>query len=311
MRVKAIVRYDGGATADAGLLMPLRPRSGCSASRASSTILVSNRGGRSRELTDEVVKLLAPVVAPLGLEIDNTKQDALDTADAVGAAFMSIFTTFGSFSIAAGILLIFLIFVMLAAERRGELGIARAVGTRRGHLVQMFLYEGVAYDLMAAVVGVAVGVAVAYGMVLVLASAFGSRATSHHLCGHAGSLAHRLRDRRAADARRRRRLGLAREPNEHRRPRSATCPSRRPEKARRRRWIARRRRRSLLGALLVVAGVSAKDAVVLGLGVSLVILSLVPVAACSASPSASRTPAPGSRSSSGSCCRSAAGSSAT
>jgi FtsX-like permease family len=51
---------------------------------------------------------------------------------------MSMVTTFGSFSIAAGILLLFLIFVMLAAERRGELGIARAVGTRRRHLVQIF-----------------------------------------------------------------------------------------------------------------------------------------------------------------------------
>ena len=68
---------------------------------------------------------------------------------------MSLFTTFGSFSIAAGVLLIFLIFVMLAAERRSELGIARAIGTRRGHLVQLFLFEGVAYDLIAAVVGVA------------------------------------------------------------------------------------------------------------------------------------------------------------
>ena len=36
-------------------------------------------------------------------------------------------------------MLIFLIFVMLAAERRSELGIARAVGTRRGHLVQCSL----------------------------------------------------------------------------------------------------------------------------------------------------------------------------
>ena len=70
---------------------------------------------------------------------------------------MSIFTTFGSFSIAAGILLIFLIFVMLAAERRSELGIARAVGTRRGHLVQMFLFEGVAYDMIAAAVGACSG----------------------------------------------------------------------------------------------------------------------------------------------------------
>ena len=70
---------------------------------------------------------------------------------------MSFFTTFGTFSIAAGILLIFLIFVMLAAERRSELGIARAIGTRRGHLVEMFLFEGVAYDLVAAAVGALLG----------------------------------------------------------------------------------------------------------------------------------------------------------
>ena len=84
---------------------------------------------------------------------------------------MSFFTTFGSFSIFAGGLLIFLIFVMLAAERRGELGIARAVGTRRGHLVQLYLFEGLVYDLFAAVVGVVLGVAVAFGMVFILASA--------------------------------------------------------------------------------------------------------------------------------------------
>ena len=87
---------------------------------------------------------------------------------------MSLFTTLKTFSIVAGIMLIFLLFVMLAAERRGELGIAPAVGTRRGHLVEMYLFEGVAYDLMAAIVGDALGVAVALGMVFVLARAFAS-----------------------------------------------------------------------------------------------------------------------------------------
>ena len=87
---------------------------------------------------------------------------------------MAFFTTFGSFSIAAGILLIFLIFVMLAAERRGELGIARAIGTRRGHLVQMFTFEGAAYDLIAAAVGAILGAIVAYGMVILMARAFGA-----------------------------------------------------------------------------------------------------------------------------------------
>ena len=106
--------------------------------------------------------------------MQTVKQDALEAADEAGAAFVAFFTTFGTFAIAAGILLIFLVFVMLAAERRGELGIARAVGTRRGHLVQMFTFEGAAYDLAAAAVGALLGALVAFGMVFVMASAFGA-----------------------------------------------------------------------------------------------------------------------------------------
>jgi putative ABC transport system permease protein len=140
-------------------------------------VLISAVGGPTEGVryTDEIMDLLAPRLAELGLEADPVKRDALEAADAEGNAFMSIFTTFGSFSIAAGFMLIFLIFVMLAAERRGELGIARAIGTRRGHLVQMYLYEGLAYDLIAAAVGAVVGIGVAFGMVFVLASALGSQ----------------------------------------------------------------------------------------------------------------------------------------
>ncbi len=136
-------------------------------------ILISNKGGAMSgvALTDQVVNRMAPSIDWLGLETDPTKQDALEEADAAGSAFMAMFTTFGSFSIAAGILLIFLVFVMLAAERRGELGIARAVGTRRGHLVQLFVFEGIAYDVVAALVGALLGAAVAYGMVVVMAGA--------------------------------------------------------------------------------------------------------------------------------------------
>ena len=137
-------------------------------------VAVSNRGGdvSGARLSDDVVALLQPVANELGLEIQTLKADAIEDADAAGNAFMAFFTTFGTFSIAAGILLIFLIFVMLAAERRGELGIARAVGTRRGHLVQMFTFEGVAYDLAAALVGALLGALVALGMVTVMSSAF-------------------------------------------------------------------------------------------------------------------------------------------
>jgi putative ABC transport system permease protein len=177
VRVRDVVRFQGAATADAALLMPLGAAQQLFGRPGKIRgVLVSNRGDAyaGAALSDEVVDVLQPVADELGLEVEPLKRDALDTADEAGAAFVAFFTTFGTFSIAAGILLIFLIFVMLAAERRGELGIARAVGTRRGHLVEMFTFEGAAYDLLAAAVGAVLGAIVAFAMVLAMASAFGA-----------------------------------------------------------------------------------------------------------------------------------------
>jgi putative ABC transport system permease protein len=174
LQIRAIVEYDGAGTDGPALIVPLQTAQRLLGQEGRiEHILISNRGdaenGAAR--SDEVIRLLGPTLGPLGLEADPEKEDLLAQADAEGAGFISLFTTFGSFSIVAGILLIFLIFVMLAAERRGELGIARAVGTRRSHLVQTYLFEGVAYDVVAAVVGILLGVAVAYGMVFAMAQA--------------------------------------------------------------------------------------------------------------------------------------------
>ena len=175
MRVRDVVSYDGAGTAESGVLVGLDAAQAL-LDRPGEVrhVLVSNAGDATSgiEHTDAVVRRLSPVLASLGLEAKPSKRDAIADADEFGASFISLFTTFGSFSIAAGILLIFLIFVMLAAERRGELGIARAIGTRRSHLVQMFLFEGVAYDLLAAAVGTALGAGVAFAMIAVLAQAF-------------------------------------------------------------------------------------------------------------------------------------------
>ncbi|MFQ5879212.1 MAG: ABC transporter permease, partial [Dehalococcoidia bacterium] len=137
-------------------------------------IIVSNKGGALSgvERTDDVIDSLQPTLTPLGLEADPTKKDAVDFADELGSVFTSFFVTFGTFSIIAGMLLIFLIFVMLAAQRKPNMGIARAVGTQRRHLIQMFVFEGAVYDLMAAAVGALLGLAVAFGMVLIMAKAF-------------------------------------------------------------------------------------------------------------------------------------------
>lgn len=274
-RVRAIVRYAGGGTDGAGVLMTLPPAQSLLGKPGSvNALFVSNTHGVAG--TDAVMKLLQPRVQPIGLEADNTKQDALNQANAAGAAFMSFFTTFGSFSIAAGILLIFLIFVMLAAERRGELGIARAVGTRRRHLVQMFLYEGLAYDLVAALVGVLLGVAIAYGMVIAMAMAFSgvedvtisySVSATSLVLGYAIGVLLTLAVV-VFSARRVSRMNIVTAIRD--------LPEPPPEKGRRRRWIPGALG-LVAGAALIVSGINAEDSVVLGFGVSLVVLSLVPL----------------------------------
>jgi putative ABC transport system permease protein len=277
MRVRDVVRYDGAGTADSALMLPLAEAQRLLAAPGRIRhVLISNRGdatsGAAR--SDAVVRRLTPVLAPLGLEADTAKQDAIEDADKAGSAFMAFFTTFGSFSIAAGILLIFLIFVMLAAERRGELGIARAIGTRRGHLVELFLFEGAAYDVLAALVGAALGAAVAFGMVAVMAKAFGTEGIDVRFDVTAGSLviAYAIGVLLtlavvALSAWRVSRMTVA----------SAIRNLPEPIQPRRRRRVAVALAGVLVGGAIAVSGAAASRATPLMLGISLVLVGLVPI----------------------------------
>ncbi len=102
------------------------------------------------------------------------KSDAVDEASTLASVFTTLFVVLGLFSIAAGMMLIFLIFVMLAAERKVEMGMMRAVGTKRSHLVQSFMSEGMAYNIGAAAMGCALGIAVSLLMIRVMAALFSS-----------------------------------------------------------------------------------------------------------------------------------------
>jgi putative ABC transport system permease protein len=106
------------------------------------------------------------------LVVSDSKRDTLDMGELAASAFTTIFIVAGLFGITAGLVLIFLIFVMLAAERKPEMGMVRAVGGQRGHLVEMFVFEGTAYDLAAAAVGVALGVGAGLIIALTLGRAF-------------------------------------------------------------------------------------------------------------------------------------------
>jgi len=100
------------------------------------------------------------------------KSTIVSAADVGRAVFSSVFTLFGAFSIIAALLLIFLIFVMLAAERRSEIGISRAIGVQRTNVVQMFIAEGMIYDLLAAALGIILGLGVSYLMIGFIGSLF-------------------------------------------------------------------------------------------------------------------------------------------
>ncbi|HLZ73142.1 MAG TPA: FtsX-like permease family protein [Dehalococcoidia bacterium] len=117
----------------------------------------------------------APVIESLdskGVTVKavNAKHDFVNTAETLGNVFTTLFVVIGLFSIAAGMMLIFLIFVMLAAERRAEMGMARAVGISRLGLVQSFLAEGMVYNLLAGIVGAALGVGVAFLIIWIAAN---------------------------------------------------------------------------------------------------------------------------------------------
>jgi putative ABC transport system permease protein len=179
VHVADIVDYRGAGTAKYAVLLPLdAAQTTLGLPGQVDQILISNRGNETGGVgaTSAVVTQLRPVLDPYGLEAHDLKRTALHDADKAGATFMQMFSTFGSFSIAAGILLIFLIFVMLAAERRTEMGVARAIGTQRGHLVQTFLFEGAAYDLGAAALGAALGVGVSFALVAGIRQAFAASA---------------------------------------------------------------------------------------------------------------------------------------
>ena len=124
-----------------------------------------------RELQRDATTLFSELAEMYVLDI---KFDILRGAEQAGTAISVFFLTFSTFSIASGILLIFLIFVLLAGARKSEMGMARAVGAKRRNLIEMFVFEGTAYALVSAAIGVLLGLAVSALMVGTLNSIFSS-----------------------------------------------------------------------------------------------------------------------------------------
>lgn len=112
------------------------------------------------------------------LEVHDVKYDQLKSARDSGNSIGDIFMVFSVFSIIAGIVLIINIFVMLAEERKSEMGMARAVGMRQKHLVRMFLFEGTIYVFLSSAVGALLGLGFGKLLIIAFGFVFGSGAAS-------------------------------------------------------------------------------------------------------------------------------------
>src|SRR5207249_10746587 len=95
---------------------------------------------------------------PINEQVNQVKNQGVQNSQMAEDLFSRVFTLFSLFALAIGLLLIFLIFVLLAAERRAEMGMARAIGVHSRHLVLMFLFEGTVYDLLASFFGLGLGI---------------------------------------------------------------------------------------------------------------------------------------------------------
>src|SRR5881396_518076 len=138
-------------------------------SGAVNQIRVSNIGGVADGLgvADNVTTNLRLSIAihHLDLRVHAVKADGIAQAVQVGRDATELFLVMGAFGILAGILLIVNIFVMLAEERKPELGIARALGFLRKDLLATFALEGTFYAVVAAALGSLAGVGLGYVMV--------------------------------------------------------------------------------------------------------------------------------------------------
>ena len=140
-----------------------------------TSVLVSNRGGveEGAALSAEVSELIDDAIGSDALRVEEVKDQRLDQAKASGDEFSELFVAIGTFAVVAGILLLVNIFVMLAEERKKQLGMMRAVGSTRWGLVRGFVIEGAVYGFLAAILGALLGILVGWAIVKLAAPIFG------------------------------------------------------------------------------------------------------------------------------------------
>ncbi len=96
------------------------------------------------------------------LRLAAVKLEAAEQAAASSGALSAMFLVFGTFTIAAGVLLSLTIIMLLADVRRSEVATVRALGLRRSDARALFLLEGATLAFIASGLGSVLGLGLAW-----------------------------------------------------------------------------------------------------------------------------------------------------
>jgi putative ABC transport system permease protein len=139
-------------------------------------IRISNLGSvesavtKSAAVSERVTKALSD--APQPFDVEAVKQDSLAASQQDGALYSNFLVELTVFSVVASGMLIVNVFFSLGEGRKSELGLARAIGMKRRHLVLLLLFEGMVAAFFAAAIGSVAGVGIGAILISVLNAAF-------------------------------------------------------------------------------------------------------------------------------------------
>ena len=132
----------------------------------------ANRLALAPKVSATLNATLAAIPIARGLSVDQILVDALATANSAASSIETLFLVLGLFSVVAGAMLIVGIFVLLAEERKSEMGVLRAIGLKGRELVYSYFFEGLAYSAGSALAGTVLGVGVGYGLAVAFSLLF-------------------------------------------------------------------------------------------------------------------------------------------
>lgn len=138
-----------------------------------SMLVFSNVSTEEQRVLESHLDLLVGI-DDLSLSVQAVKLDALEQAEASSGVLTAMFLVFGSFTIAAGILLVVTIITMLIDVRQKEYATVRALGMTRADLRYIAMIEGSIAALIGCALGSLLGVGLAWLIGIGFSSVFAS-----------------------------------------------------------------------------------------------------------------------------------------